>query len=120
MKKTLMTAALPICMIMSVQAQQGESDEAVAAVLEWTCEDVMGYYNDAKPQDGVSEEELQEARVFAMEITLWINGYLTGKYGIDLEKEPFGAEGLRRTVELVGEACEPAHDARFLDILKKL
>ena len=103
-----------------VKAQQAEREDPAPAVLEWTCADVMGYYADAKPQEDVSEEELEKARVFAMEITLWINGYLTGKHGIDLEKSPFGREGLRRTVQLVADACEPALDTRFLDVLKTL
>ncbi|MCB1714169.1 MAG: hypothetical protein KDK05_03445 [Candidatus Competibacteraceae bacterium] len=121
MRKEFFTSAvLALSLAPNVQAQQAESDSTTPPVLEWTCNDVMGHYADARAEDGVSAEELEQARVFAMEITLWINGYLTGKHGLDLEQKPFGAEGLERTIELVAETCESAPDARFLDVLKKL
>ncbi|MEZ5593366.1 MAG: hypothetical protein R3F53_22705 [Gammaproteobacteria bacterium] len=121
MRKAVFTSAVLALMLgPNVQAQQEESENTAPPVLEWTCNDVMGHYADARAEDGVSAEELEQARVFAMEITLWINGYLTGKHGLDLEQKPFGADGLQRTIELVAETCEAAPDARFLDVLKKL
>lgn len=121
MRKALFSAAVMAFVLgPAAQAQQAESDEMAPPVLEWTCADVLGHYADARAKEGVSAEELEQARVFAMEITLWINGYLTGKHGLDLEQQPFGADGLRRTIALVADTCEAAPDARFLDVLKKL
>jgi hypothetical protein len=117
MKKYIVTALLATAL--TAQAQQS-NDEQLTPPLQWTCSDIMGYYDDAEAAEGVNEEELEKARVFAMEITLWINGYLTGKHGIDLEQEPFGPKGLRRTMELVYQTCEPIPDTRFLDALKQL
>jgi hypothetical protein len=112
---TLSGAALAQSQSPPAEAKQGE-----APVSEMTCADVLLMYEDAKPQEGVSAEELEKARAFALEFTLWVNGYLTGKHGIDLKERPFEKEGLHNTAVTTTKACDTQPEAKFIDVLPKL
>lgn len=80
-----------------------------------TCGDVYDLYADATDGEGRDPNDVKEAQDDILYLVVWVHGYLSGRYGFDLEKRPLGDEGIERIVGEMDKVCEPDRSKRFLD-----
>ncbi len=86
-RRFLVAAALtaPLAFAASEPATEVEEAEPFP-ILTATCGDIYDLFEDAKPGDDIDPKDVAEAQDDVLYFVTWVHGYLTGRYGFDMEK----------------------------------
>jgi len=113
----LITAALASSPAFASEPEPAPATDDRFTVQTATCGDLYELLQDAAPGEGKDPVIMEKAQDMLLYFVIWAHGYLSGRDGIDEDKRPLSSEGIKLTVQQIGEVCRPDKTQRFLDVV---
>lgn len=86
-----------------------------------TCADIFGEMAAADPQRNKgSAEDIAAAQDNVYSVIMWVNGYLSGRDGVDFAKRPLNQAGIAALVNQVVAVCKPDTKQLFLTAIRNI
>ena len=97
-----------------------KDDQEVFTLASMTCNDVYDLFEDADPEGKDDLEEVVDAQDDVLDLLTWVNGYLSGRDGIDNNKFTLTKEGVEKTLTSIVNVCKSKETKRFLDVIPNI
>ena len=93
-----------------------KDDQTEFTLARMTCSDVFDLFEDADPEGKTDLEDVMDAQDDVLDLLTWVNGYLSGRDGIDTNKYTLNKAGIEKTLLSIVEVCKSNEAKRFLDV----
>ena len=97
-----------------------KDDQAEFTLARMTCSDVFDLFEDADPEGKTDLEDVMDAQDDVLDLLTWVNGYLSGRDGIDANKYTLNKAGIEKTLLSIVEVCKSNEAKRFLDVVPNI
>ena len=97
-----------------------KDDQAEFTLARMTCSDVFDLFDDADPEGKTDLEDVMDAQDDVLDLLTWVNGYLSGRDGIDANKYTLNKAGIEKTLLSIVEVCKSNETKRFLDVVPNI
>ena len=93
-----------------------KDDQTEFTLATMTCADVFDLFSDADPEGKTDLEDVMDAQDDVLDLLTWVNGYLSGRYGIGANTYTLNKVGIEKTLASIVQVCDKNETKRFLDV----